>query len=317
MRIAPLFAVFVTSVTVLTLNVVAENPDDWKSRVMTSPPGEFPLLPPCLLTFNVNWNGLVKAGQADAVFRYDESASRLIVTAKARSTGPARLLWAYDANQTTWIDTERLLPIKVSQVEDDRRETNIYNTEFVGDFAFNQWTTEAKSDESESIERKERIFEQAAMHDLVSAALYLRSQPLDELGQEFALVTFPFRDPYLVLLTLSAKEKRKFDGEKIDAIKFDVQLSKVDEEGRLESQRDKFHSASVWLSDDERRLPLELRSEIFIGSVRASLVDFTPFDKSAGNSATNGSRAVELGEVSEGIREKARGIVARLRKGGS
>ncbi|MEM1293950.1 MAG: DUF3108 domain-containing protein [Verrucomicrobiota bacterium] len=295
----------------------ADESGDWKAKVTTAPPGEFPLLPPCLLTFNVNWNGLVKAGQADAVFRYNDDTSNLIVTAKARSTGPARLLWAYDANQTTWIDTENLRPIKVSQVEDDRRETNIYNTEFIGDFAFNKWTTEAKNEESESIERKERIFEQAAMHDLVSAALYLRSQPLDELGQEFALVTFPFRDPYLVLLKLAAREKRKFSGEKIDTLKFDVQLSKVDEMGDLESQQDKFHSASVWLSDDDRRLPLELRSEIFIGSVRASLVDFIPLEKSESAPNQPEIEAVAVEAPAEGIREKARGIVARLRKGGS
>lgn len=299
----------------LTLGL-ADETGDWQSKVTTAPPGDFPHLPPCLLTFNVNWNGLVKAGQADAVFRYNQDSSNLIVTAKARSVGPARLLWPYDANQTTWIDAKNLKPIKVSQVEDDRRETNTYNTEFIGDFAFNKWTTEAKSAESTSVDRKERIFEQAAMHDVVSAALYLRSQPLDELGQEFALVTFPFRDPYLVLLTLEDTEERKFNGEKIEAFKFDVQLSKVDEEGRLESQEDKFQSATVWLSNDEQRLPLELRSEIFIGSVRASLVAFVPLEKSQ-TAAQAKVEPIEINGSAGKIREKARGIVARLRKGGS
>ena len=51
---------------------------------------------------------------------------------------------------------------------------------FVGDFAFNNWVTTPKASDQEVNERAQRIFEQASLHDLVSAVLYLRSQPLDE-----------------------------------------------------------------------------------------------------------------------------------------
>ncbi len=295
----------------------ADSADSWKSHLTNTPPGDFPLLSPCLLTFKVSWNGVVKAGQADVVVDYeDESEKKLIVTAQARSTGAARVLWAYDATQTTWIDTGRLAPIKLHQVEDDRRETNSYETEFIGDFAFNKWVTTPKIEGKEIEDRNQRVFEQAGMRDLVSAALYLRSQPLNKPGQEFSIVTFPFRDPYLVKLTFGGREKRKFSGKKVDALKFDLKLAKVRKDGSLESQDDKLQSATIWLTDDELRLPLELRSEIFVGSVRAALVDHTPSDETPQNSAKKLQKPQKAeNSLSQQVRERARGVLSRLRGG--
>ncbi len=272
------------------------------------------MLPPCLLTYKVSWNGVLKAGQADVLFQPDQPHQVLKVSATARSTGPARLLWSYDAVQTSWIDQTRLLPTKIVQIEEDRRETNSYKTEFVGDFAFNKWVTTPKVEGVDLEDRDQRIFEQPAMHDLVSAALYLRSQPLDEIGQQFNLVTFPFRDPYLVMLTLEGREPRKFDGEKVDAIKFDLKLSKVTKDGTLRSQEEKLQSATIWLTDDERRLPLELRSEIFVGSVRAALVGFHKMEAGEETAATppvSDSPASErLGNQIQGT---ARNLIDRFR----
>ena len=38
----------------------------------------------------------------------------------------------------------------------------------------------------------------------------------------------------------------------------------------------KFRKVRIWLSDDDRRLPVKMESEVFVGSVHAELVSVKP-----------------------------------------
>ena len=252
--------------------------DSWKEDVMTGPPGEFPMLEPCQMTFNVGWNGVLKAGQADVVFdraKEGELAGSIEAKAKARSTGAARLLWKYDGTHQSNLDPDTLRPVFISQKEVERKETVTYDTEFMGDFVFNKRVTTKKDGEAET---KDRVFEYPGMYDLISSVLYIRSQPMEKEGETYKLITFPFDNPYLITLTQLGKDPRKFEGKTIDAIKFDLDIQKINKNGSLKSYKDKIKSATVWISDDDRRLPLELRSEVFVGSIRATLAKYEPLE---------------------------------------
>ncbi|MEM7012415.1 MAG: DUF3108 domain-containing protein [Verrucomicrobiota bacterium] len=251
-----------------------EKNDAWKDTISTMPPGDFPMLEPCTLQFNVSWNGVVKAGQADIKFKVAEDGDHrgaLETSGEAKSTGVARALWPYKAKIRSVVDSKTLKPIFIQQAEMDRQEQNHYETKFIGDFIFNKHVMTPNEGERE---RKEKVYETGPrMHDLVSAILYIRSFPLDEDGKTYRMVTFPFNSRYLVELTQEGREQFKYRGEKVDSIKFDVVIKKIMKNDDLKSYEDKVKKAHVWVSDDDLRLPLELRAEIFVGSVRATLAE--------------------------------------------
>jgi len=68
-----------------------------------------------------------------------------------------------------------------------------------------------------------------------------------------------------------------------EAVEVDVKLHKVtgDPEERRES-REKYRKVRVWFSRDERRLPVLLESEVFVGTVRAELMKVGSSEPPAG-----------------------------------
>jgi hypothetical protein len=253
-------------------------PPAWMSTVEGKTPGDFPMLGPASLTYVVSWNGVLKAGEARIQFRNDSGGAGddvIETCGTSRSLGAARLLWPYDAKVTSRVQESSLLPIEVEQWEADRQEENLYETTFTPGMVHNIWITKPKK-EGEPDEERQRVFKHDPVHDMVSAMLYLRSLPWDNAGESTSLIIFPFRDPYLVTPTLLGKEKHKRGDETIDALKFGLQISKICKDGTLEPISKQMKSAHFWISDDPQRLPLEMRAEIFVGSIRVTLADFKP-----------------------------------------
>jgi len=111
------------------------------------------------------------------------------------------------------------------------------------------------------------------VRDLFASMLFVRSQPLNH-GDKLRLVVFPDENPYLVDLTVSGREPLMIQGKSVPAIRFSLRMQSIEtreaNKGHLSPHR-KFHSGSVWISDDALRLPLRAEVEIFIGSVFAEI----------------------------------------------
>jgi hypothetical protein len=251
-------------------------PPAWMSTVEGRTPGSFPMLGPATFTYVVSWNGVLKAGDTQITFRdaSDKAGADVIATSgTSRSMGAARILWPYDAKVTSRVELRSLLPLEVEQWEEDREEENLYRTTFTPGMVHNHWVTKPKK-EGEPDEDRQRVFRQEPVHDMVSAMLYLRSLPWDKSGQSISLIVFPFRDPYLVTLTLLGKDKHKHGETAVNALKFGLGISKICKDGTLEPISKQMKSAHFWVTDDELRLPLEMRAEIFVGSIRVTLADY-------------------------------------------
>ena len=116
---------------------------------------------------------------------------------------------------------------------------------------------------------KVRRFDFHHLFDLQSALLYLRSQPLQERSVQ-RIVVYPATSAYLATATVLGRERITVPSGTYNAIKFDLQLSKIGKQGQLEAHR-KFRRATAWLSDDPDRLLLRIEAQIFVGSVFAEL----------------------------------------------
>jgi len=97
--------------------------------------------------------------------------------------------------------------------------------------------------------------------------LFVRSQPLNA-GDKLALVVMPFKTPYLLRVQGLGREAHL----QRDCIKLSVAMQKIDRDTlELRPYKKLNRSATLWLSDDADRIPVELRADVFIGDVRATL----------------------------------------------
>jgi hypothetical protein len=74
----------------------------------------------------------------------------------------------------------------------------------------------------------------------------------------------------LATVTVLGRERLTGPSGAYNAIKLDLQLSKIGKNRELEPHR-KFRRATVWLSDDPDRLLLRIQAQIFVGTVFAEL----------------------------------------------
>jgi len=72
---------------------------------------------------------------------------------------------------------------------------------------------------------------------------------------------------YLANITVLGRETHM--GRK--AIKLRVSMQRIQENLELKTYK-KLKSATVWLSDDSQRIPLEVRAKVWVGDVRMSLL---------------------------------------------
>ena len=84
------------------------------------------------------------------------------------------------------------------------------------------------------------------------------------------IVVYPATSAYLATLTVLGRERLTVPAGSYNAIKLDLQLSKIGKEHKLEPHR-KFRRATAWISDDPDRLMLRIEAQIFVGAVFAEL----------------------------------------------
>jgi hypothetical protein len=127
----------------------------------------------------------------------------------------------------------------------------------------------ARTRSENSAAAKTKQFRFPHLFDLHSALLYIRSQALQEKSVH-RIVVYPSTAAYLATITVLGREKITVKAGSYDAIKLDIQLSKIGKKRELQPHR-KFRRATAWLSDDADRIPLRIEAEVFVGTVFVEL----------------------------------------------
>jgi uncharacterized protein DUF3108 len=105
----------------------------------------------------------------------------------------------------------------------------------------------------------------AEVHDVLSAFYYVRTRPLT-VGATFSVPTHDNQKSYEMEVRVLKKERIEVPAGKFDCIMVEPVLKS---EGVFQSKG----SIYVWLSDDERRIPVLVKSKVPIGSISVSLTD--------------------------------------------
>ena len=249
-------------------------PPEWLKKITLLKPGKEPRLSPCRVRYSLSWNHLINAGEASIVLRnggQGGGVSDNILTgeASARSSGPARILWAYDCELKAEVDKTTFRPHWFEHSETENRETVRYRTDFKRDRVVTM--RHEVEPETGAVKSIKRTFKYANVYGLLSSILCIRSLPLKD-GETITGVIQPFDSPYLVSFEVQGRETRKYQGKNRDTIRLGIKIQKINKDLTLRAYK-KMKTATLWVSEDAYRLPMEIRANIFVGYVAATLVE--------------------------------------------
>jgi hypothetical protein len=244
--------------------------EDWKKLVSSQKLGSFPLPKPIQLTYSASFQNLIESGKISFVFgKKDERYPQFYISQSFGGSYFKTLPYNFDA--TSFANPKSLTPkLLVANEVDDSEQVKIFNTYSKNSVSHKKTTTPVKS---KAVEEKSHVFSGIPIHDPLTALLFVRSQKLD-LGDKVYLCIHPFSDPYFCTVTVLGKEQ--YLGK--NCIKLDIALRKIDKETSNLKDYKKLKHASIWISDDAVRIPLEFRIQvnlakhINIGSVRLNLI---------------------------------------------
>ena len=263
----------------------------WMEEVPFPTPGEVAPLAPCRLNYSISWSKFLEMGNASISLspqidrrRLDQTLGFLQSTtiknmpdnliagrATGSTTGLGRFTWRYDCDILSVIDPVRLRPKALHFHEAGKSG----QTDFYGEFSKTRFRSYRDKNRESEEGKKPRSLTYSGLPaplDLLSAILYLRSLPL-EVGDETKLVVCPNEHPYLIKVKVEAHEEHVAKDGTHDAIRLAIGMKKIRKTLELEPH-EKFKKATVWLAKGGHRLPIEIRAEIFVGSVRVVLKDY-------------------------------------------
>lgn len=251
-----------------TLTSVQAN---WQSLILPYSSKPSPPFSPTKLEYILSWNGAINSGKLTIELGKRDARYENIFLSHCygRSTGAAYALYPYTVSFTSFAQLGSYRPLIFVADEKDRKETIITkNSHKPPGIHHYSKTVESKNQKTHI---KNHSFTAIAVHDPITAMLAIRAQPLEN-GDTVQLCCHPFASPYLITVTVLGRENHN----RQPSIKLDIQIRKIDKTSGKLKDYSKLKKATMWISDDTQRAPIELRSKVFIGDVRATLIQKTP-----------------------------------------
>ncbi len=243
---------------------------EWKGQLTPARPGTWPRLAPCVLDFQLSWKGMLDSGRMRMEFAPKDAAKPgwLVIRSSSASSGAAAVLFPYQNHSWSEVYPSTLRPGFFQSTESDHRETITTTNRYFKDRV--ESTEVAKLFKKKVPILTARTFHHSPVFDIYSAMLLIRSRKLDD-DEKITLLVQPYATPYLVNVAVAGRELHA--GRK--TIRLTIGMRKIDRKTlKLLPYRKMKKHASLWLSDDADRIPVEFRAAVFIGDVRATLTRF-------------------------------------------
>jgi len=215
--------------------------------------------------FKMSYSNWFKAGEA--TLKVNESIINnkpvFHVVGKGKTTGPISWFFKVKDRYETFFDKQTGLPYKFIRDINEGGHTKKLEIEFdqVNQKAY---ITDKKHNKSYVIDTKPNI------QDMVSAYYYLRNKiVIDSLkpGDEFVTDMFFDKENYGFKLKYLGEEVIRTKFGKVKTLKFRPHVMA----GRVFKEEE---SLTLWVSNDKNRIPLRIKADLAIGSLRADLEAF-------------------------------------------
>jgi hypothetical protein len=244
----------------------------WKSTLTDPALGPQPKLAPCRLEYRASWKGLIDAATMQMEFGNPANAKPglFVVTSASQSLGAAAALFPYKHWFWSELDASTLKPKLFHSVEELEGKNVTHSLDYGLTGVRSTQVTKVTKSGVEYTNTKDFAF--APVFDIFSAMLFIRSQDLKD-DSRYIFVIQPGETPYLVNVRVTGREVH----EGKNSIRLSVGMQKISTKTLELKPYKKMKNASLWLSDDEDRVPLEIRVAAYIGDVRLILTKITKF----------------------------------------
>ncbi|MBJ2174000.1 DUF3108 domain-containing protein [Aureibaculum sp. A20] len=214
-----------------------------------------------LLKYRISYSNWFNAGSATLEIKEstNNGKSSFHIKGKGKTTGVTGWFFKVNDDYQTYFYKNNLLPYKFIRKIDEGGYTKDK------EIHFHQNSNKATVKDHEK--KTEEMFSTAqGVHDMLSTLYYLRNQDISKMkpGDEVKLTMFfdeknyPFKLRYLGTETI----KTKFG--KVASAKFRPLV----QAGRVFKAKE---SITVWVSNDKNKIPLRIKADLAVGSLRADL----------------------------------------------
>jgi len=208
--------------------------------------------------YKASWNG-VPVATADI-----STSSQIIdgkrfysVRVEAKTSPVLDLFWKMRDTITSTIEAKALAPTRFTFSQ--RENQKVIDTEARFDRNSKKWFVHR--DERRKVKKYE--FDQPPNTiDPITAVYLARSQDF-KVGDHLYFNIFGGKYRYLLDLEVERREKVQIGSGSVDAFKIVPRIKNIMKQGYAE----RLNEAAVWISADERRIPVMLSSRIFVGSI--------------------------------------------------
>jgi len=213
------------------------------------------------LKFKISYSNFLNAGNATMEVRETKNNGNDVfhVVGKGRTTGVISWFFKVRDNYQTYFYKESLQPYRFIRKINEGGYTK--NKEIL----FNQTSKKATVKDYKHNTEKQYTTNNN-VQDMLSTLYYLRNQDLSKMkaGDETTLTMFFDETNYKFKLRLLGREIIRTKFGKIAAAKF----RPIVQEGRVFKENE---SLTVWVSDDENKIPLRIKASLAVGSMRVDL----------------------------------------------
>jgi Protein of unknown function (DUF3108) len=259
-------------------------------QVLPIKPEAVPLYHPKLYPFEsgerafyrASWNGLISVASAEIHTTSTVVNGRKIyhVRVQAKSSRVLDLIWKMRDTISSTFDAKALAPslFTFSQRENSR----IIDTVAHYDETSKRWAVHRRQ-----VGKRTKVYEFDSENTLDPLTAVYLARSLDfKPGERLYFKIFGGRYRYLLELQIENKERITLEsGKTLEAFKIIPRLQNITKNGYA----NRVNESVVWISADERRLPVKLSSKIVFGSVYLELVDDKPATPSSSAGLRNGA----------------------------
>jgi len=215
--------------------------------------------------FKMSYSGFFKAGNATLNLKETTIDGKSVyhVVGKGWTTGAIKWFFKVKDRYESYFDKETGLPYKFIRKIDEGGHTKDIEIKF--DQVNNKAFIENKKHKT-----KKTVTTKVNVQDMISAFYYLRNNydtDTIKVNDVVELNMFFDSENYIFKLKYLGKETIKTEFGKIKTLKFRPYVMA----GRVFKEQE---SLTLWVSEDDNKIPLKIKADLAVGSLRADLVAF-------------------------------------------
>ena len=216
--------------------------------------------------YHATWNGMISVATAEVYTTPTVIDGRKVyqVRVEAKTSKVLDLIWRMRDTISSTFDAKVLMPSRFTFSQ--RENSRIIDTDARFDHEAKRWAVNRQQ-----VGKRPNIyhFDSSNTLDPITASYLARSTDF-KVGDKLYFKVFGGKYQYLLELSVEAKEPVTMaSGKTIEAYRIVPQIENITKKGYA----NRLNEAAIWISADERRLPIKLSSKIVFGSVYLELVE--------------------------------------------